>query len=92
MFLTWIILVITGSRIQSLPSPGGYSPRFSHEYYKLRSFSIKVAFPSYLPMHNLITQQKGRVIKLGDSMESRKSRTTSYNASPSNTSGGQSPR
>ena len=43
-------------------------------------------------MYNLITQQKGRVIKLGDSMESRKSRTTSHNASPGNTSGGQSPR
>ena len=42
-------------------------------------------------MYNL-AQQKGRVIKLGDSMESRKSRTTSHNASPGNTSGGQSPR
>ena len=65
-----------GSRNCSLPSPGcGYNPRNSQEYYKLRSFSIK----------------KGRVIKLGDSMESRKSRSASYNAS-AGTSGCASPR
>ena len=43
----------------------GYNPRVSQEYYKLRSFSIK----------------KGRVIKLGDSMESRKSKPVSGNTS-----------
>ena len=43
----------------------GYNPRVSQEFYRLRSFSIK----------------KGRVIKLGDSMESRRSRSASRKTS-----------
>ena len=39
--------------------PSGYSQHHSQEYYKLRSFSIR----------------KGRVINLGESMESRKSKS-----------------
>ena len=38
-----------------------YNPRLSQEFYRLRSFSIK----------------KGRVVKLGDSIESRRSRSRS---------------
>ena len=43
----------------------GYNPRCSQELYRLRSFSIK----------------KGRLIKHGDSMESRKSKPASNNGS-----------
>ena len=46
----------------------GYNPRLSQEFYRLRSFSIK----------------KGRIVKLGDSMESRRSRSPSHNTSLNN--------
>ena len=67
-------LVVGGSRLYSLPSPG-YNQRNSQESYRLRSFSIR----------------KGRVINLGESVESRRSRPSSYNASADN-SGCASPR
>ena len=67
MFLRYCLLLEsshTKSRIGSLPAQG-YNPRLSHEFYRLRTFSIK----------------KGRVVKLGDSMESRRSRSRSRSAS-----------
>ena len=67
-------LIVVGSRLYSLPSPG-YNQRNCQECYRLRSFSIR----------------KGRVINLGESLESRRSRPSSYNASRDN-SGAASPR